>query len=46
MTEANLDVALVRRVVRAALEEDGAFQDVTTLSTVPPDQRGRGEFLS
>ena len=41
-----LDTDLVRRVVRAALEEDGAFQDVTTLSTVPPDQRGRGEFLS
>src|SRR5690606_10538279 len=37
---------LVRRVVRAALEEDGAFQDVTTLSTVPPDQRGRGVLLS
>src|SRR5690606_18372516 len=33
-------------VVRAALEEDGAFQDVTTLSTVPPDQRGEGEFLA
>ena len=46
MTDANLDMELVRRVVRAALEEDGAFQDVTTLSTVPPDQRGRGEFLS
>ena len=46
MTEATLDMELVRRVVRAALEEDGAFQDVTTLSTVPPDQRGRGEFLS
>ena len=37
---------LVRRIVRAALEEDGAFQDVTTLSTVPPDQRGRGVLLS
>lgn len=46
MTEATLDLELVRRVVRAALEEDGAFQDVTTLSTVPPDQRGSGEFLS
>jgi nicotinate-nucleotide pyrophosphorylase (carboxylating) len=46
MTDAYLDLEQVRRVVRAALEEDGAFQDVTTLSTVPPDQRGRGELLS
>jgi nicotinate-nucleotide pyrophosphorylase (carboxylating) len=46
LTDATLDMELVRRVVRAALEEDGAFQDVTTLSTVPPDQRGHGEFLS
>ena len=46
MSDASLDMELVRRVVRAALEEDGAFQDVTTLSTVPADQRGRGEFLS
>jgi nicotinate-nucleotide pyrophosphorylase (carboxylating) len=46
MTDASLDLDLARRIVRAALEEDGAFQDVTTLSTVPPDQRGRGEFLS
>jgi nicotinate-nucleotide pyrophosphorylase (carboxylating) len=42
----HLDPDLVRRVVRDALVEDGAFQDVTTLSTVPPDQRGRGVFLS
>ena len=46
MTDASLDLDLARRIVRAALEEDGAFQDVTTLSTVPPDQRGRGQFLS
>ena len=45
MTE-SLDLDLARRVVRAALEEDGAFQDVTTLSTVPPDQRGRGVFIA
>jgi nicotinate-nucleotide pyrophosphorylase (carboxylating) len=44
MPELNAD--LVRRVVRAALEEDGAFQDVTTLTTVPPEQRGRGAFLA
>jgi nicotinate-nucleotide pyrophosphorylase (carboxylating) len=46
LTDASLDMELVRRVVRAALEEDGAFQDVTTLSTVPPEQRGHGEFVS
>ena len=42
----SLDLDLVRRVVRAALDEDGAFQDVTTLTTVPADQRGRGVFLA
>jgi len=41
-----LDPELVRRVVRAALEEDGAFNDVTTLATVPPGQAGRGVFLA
>jgi nicotinate-nucleotide pyrophosphorylase (carboxylating) len=46
VTDQNLDMELVRRVVRAALEEDGAFQDVTTLSTVPPGQHGHGVFLS
>jgi len=45
VTEA-LDLDLVRRIVRAALEEDGAFQDVTTLTTVPADQRGIGAFLA
>jgi nicotinate-nucleotide pyrophosphorylase (carboxylating) len=44
MPELNVD--LVRRVVRAALEEDGAFQDVTTLTTVPAEQNGRGVFLA
>lgn len=43
---ANLDMDLVRRLVRQALEEDGAFQDVTTQTTVPPNQRGRGVFLA
>jgi nicotinate-nucleotide pyrophosphorylase (carboxylating) len=42
----DLSPELVRRVVREALEEDGAFQDVTTLTTVPPDQHGRGIFLA
>ncbi len=41
-----LDSALVQRVVRASLEEDGAFNDITTLTTVPPGQLGRGVFLS
>jgi nicotinate-nucleotide pyrophosphorylase (carboxylating) len=41
-----LDPALVDRLVRAALEEDGAFNDITTQTTVPPDQRGRGIFLA
>jgi nicotinate-nucleotide pyrophosphorylase (carboxylating) len=42
----DLNRELVRRVVRQALEEDGAFQDVTTLTTVPPEQYGRGVFLA
>jgi nicotinate-nucleotide pyrophosphorylase (carboxylating) len=46
LPDVRLDIDLVRRVVRAALEEDGAFQDVTTLTTVPPQQRGRGVFLA
>ena len=41
-----LDAQHVRALVRAALEEDGAFQDVTTLTTVPATQRGRGVFLA
>ncbi|HEU0073654.1 MAG TPA: carboxylating nicotinate-nucleotide diphosphorylase [Dehalococcoidia bacterium] len=41
-----LNADLVRRVVRQALEEDGAFQDVTTLTTVPAEQQGRGVFLA
>lgn len=41
-----LDRALVERLVRAALEEDGAFNDITTLATIPPEQQGRGVFLS
>ncbi len=42
----DLDPQLVARIVRAALEEDGAFQDVTTRTTVPADQQGRGVFLA
>jgi len=42
----DLNPDLVRRIVREALDEDGAFHDVTTLTTVPPEQRGRGVFLA
>lgn len=35
----------IRRIVRAALEEDRARFDVTTRALVPPDQRGRGAVL-
>lgn len=42
----SLDPEIVRRLVRAALEEDGAFNDITTTSTVPPEQRGSGIFLA
>jgi nicotinate-nucleotide pyrophosphorylase (carboxylating) len=41
-----LDQALVTRIVRAALEEDGAFNDITTQTTVPPEQQGKGVFLA
>ncbi|HEY7171682.1 MAG TPA: carboxylating nicotinate-nucleotide diphosphorylase [Vicinamibacterales bacterium] len=34
-----------RASVRRALEEDVGSGDVTTLATVPPDQRARGVFL-
>ena len=41
-----LDLDHVRTLVRAALDEDGAFRDVTTGALVPPDQRGRGVFIA
>lgn len=41
-----LDRALVRRIVEAALEEDGARRDVTTQALVPPDQRGAGTIVA
>ena len=46
MIEATLDRDLVSRIVRAALEEDGAFRDVTTEALVPRGQRGRGYFIA
>jgi nicotinate-nucleotide pyrophosphorylase (carboxylating) len=41
-----LDVSLVRTVVAAALEEDGARGDVTTRALVPPGQQGRGVIVA
>ena len=41
-----LDPVLVRRLAGAALEEDGARDDVTTRALVPGDQQGRGVFLA
>jgi nicotinate-nucleotide pyrophosphorylase (carboxylating) len=41
-----LDPDSLRAVVWAALEEDGAFRDVTTQALVPPEQQGRGVFLA
>ncbi len=40
------DAAYIRALVQAALDEDGAFRDVTTDVLVPPEQRGRGVFLA
>ncbi|HWO93665.1 MAG TPA: carboxylating nicotinate-nucleotide diphosphorylase [Dehalococcoidia bacterium] len=34
------DATLVRRLARMALDEDGAWYDVTTMALVPPQQRG------
>ncbi len=33
-------------LIRAALEEDGAFADITTLSTVPLEQQARGSIIT
>jgi nicotinate-nucleotide pyrophosphorylase (carboxylating) len=41
----SLDAHSLDRLVRAALEEDGAFHDVTTSALVPPSQTGRGELV-
>jgi nicotinate-nucleotide pyrophosphorylase (carboxylating) len=37
---------IVEAAVLAALEEDGAFDDVTTRALVPADQWGRGTFIA
>jgi len=41
-TFAPIDAALLRQIARAALEEDGWRDDVTTRALIPGDQRGRG----
>jgi nicotinate-nucleotide pyrophosphorylase (carboxylating) len=41
-----LDREMVRRVVRAALDEDSAGGDLTTEATVPPEARARGVFVA
>ena len=38
----NIHLALIR----AALEEDGAFADITTLSTVPVEQQAQGSIIT
>ncbi len=40
------DQTQVQGIVRAALAEDGAFSDITTQTTVPSDQVGRGFLLA
>lgn len=41
-----LDEDQVRALVRAALEEDGAFNDVTTIATVLSDRRARARLVA
>jgi len=45
MTE-GLDPAFLRRLAEAALAEDRADHDVTTLALVPPEQAGRGVVIA
>ena len=40
------DPALIRDLVRAALLEDRAADDVTTAALVPPEQRGSGAIMA
>jgi nicotinate-nucleotide pyrophosphorylase (carboxylating) len=47
MIDAHLpDLQLIRDIVKAALDEDGAFRDVTTEALIPRSQRGRGVFIA
>jgi len=42
----DLDQAYLRRIALASLEEDGAFDDVTTGALVPPDLTGKAILLA
>ncbi len=42
----SVDAEMVRRVVRAALDEDVGDRDATTLATVPGSLRGTGVFMA
>jgi nicotinate-nucleotide pyrophosphorylase (carboxylating) len=42
----SLDPTLIRQLVRVALAEDRASEDVTTAALIPPDQRGRATILA
>jgi len=42
----DLDQAYLRRIALASLEEDGAFDDVTTGALVPPDLTGKAVLLA
>jgi nicotinate-nucleotide pyrophosphorylase (carboxylating) len=42
----SLDTMLLRAVVEAALEEDGARRDVTTQALVPPEQQGAATIIT
>jgi nicotinate-nucleotide pyrophosphorylase (carboxylating) len=41
-----LDSDVVERIVKAALDEDGARNDVTTSALVPPEQLGRAVIMA
>jgi len=41
-----LPQAHLRRLAKNALEEDQAWQDVTTAALVPPEQKGRGVIIA
>jgi nicotinate-nucleotide pyrophosphorylase (carboxylating) len=44
--EARLIGPMERRLIKMALQEDGAFRDVTTLATVPASKKVRGVFIA
>jgi nicotinate-nucleotide pyrophosphorylase (carboxylating) len=46
MTDNGLDPALIDRLVGAALDEDRAREDITTVAVVPAEQRGRAIIIA